>query len=360
MTRTLTLILALAALLAQPVVAFPRITGRLVKVNAQKRIVVFQRADGKMLRAAIRKDAVVRRLGTDTTMATFRPGDYVVVEVVGPLNDVPLDSAALMDTGSAGRAPSAIGSAPNTPTGTFATAGGPAAPMPFPQQPSVGAQTALGGSQPAVPGVGQYDVNSKPAQPDTQPGPGVGAYGPIGAGPTSQTIQIPPQNPKFPAPPTSATYTASPSPANSPWTGQVIAQGGVTPAPPPNSVSPPRAPTPILMPQQPQQAPPNPNVLISGEESPSGANPGIPDVVSIQGNVTQVDLGRRMFYVQAMLAGRPQMVAVVVPPQVQMLSARTQQAVGFDTLRVGDFVILQGIQSIGGAIEARTRIFINP
>ncbi|MBM3463892.1 MAG: hypothetical protein FJX76_17490 [Armatimonadetes bacterium] len=342
--------------------AGPRFSGRLVKLDSAKRVVVFTRSDGKTCRALVRKDAIVKRLGVDAPMNTFRPGDYIVVEIVGPLNDVPLDASALYDVHTAGRAPSAIGSAPHTEQGGFVTGGGPAAPSIVGHQPEA-AVIGIGGTQGNVPLVGHYEVHSKPAEhAGHHDGPGVGPYGPNTNAHGTQTIQIKPVT----EPTHSGPFVAAPAPAGSPYTAQVIAQGGVS-QPQSNVTTPPPAPQPIPPPVQQyptaqtypqQQAPANPNVLISGEDTPVSSNPSMPEIVSMQGNVSQVVPARRMFYVQALVNGKPAQVAVIVPQQVMVISTKSQQMVGVETLRVGDFVMLQGMQGMGGVVEAR-KVFLN-
>ncbi len=351
--RWTTSLLAVALLmaLAFPCLAGvgPRRLGRIVGLNAAKRAVVIMSEGGKKYRASL---------------TTFRVGDYVAVEIVGPLNDDPLDAAAMMDMYTAGPAPTLRGSANTSIQGGFATAGGPAAPNPFPS-PNVSG-VAMGGGQnvPAAAGVYTSTINPTPQASRTpDAGPGVGKYGPTDATGV-QTIQIPkttsqtsqptvPTSYTIPAQtPTNAPMTAAPSPAGSPFTAQVIAQQGKTTP----SASPPAQPQPIPVPTPtptPTRAP------APAAASPSIGNASTAEMVSLQGNITQVVPIRRTFSMQTVVDGRPGLVTVVVPAPAQIMNAKTQQLADFETLRVGDYVLLQGLRGTAGLVEAR-KLYVNP
>jgi hypothetical protein len=353
-------------IMAGPALAAPRISGRIVKIVPARRMVVLQRSDGKTFHAIIENGATVERLGAATNLSGFRVGDYVVVEVAGPLNDDPLDCDGLYDVHTAGRAPAPTGSVDTSIQGGTAVMGGSAARMPFDYNNSSTAAAVSGSSanvshvqwEPAYTPTRPWDgitgdpnhalpppvVHPVPATLESKaPGtaqntqPTVGAYGPVV--PTT-----------FPAPAQGGTYTTQPSPAANPWIAQAVGQNN--PPVPQSPVS-----TVRTMPQM-----PSPTQMYGVDDNnavgiANAARPGM-DIVSLQGSVTQIMAPQRMFTMQAMVQGRQVMVNVRVPVQVGVMSSRTQAMVGLENVRIGDYVMLTGIQMMPGAVEAR-KLYVN-
>ena len=154
--------------------------------------------------------------------------------------------------------------------------------------------------------------------------------------------------------------SAAPAPAGSPWLAQAVSRppGPASPvvsSPPPSTVR--QMPVAAQMPMTPQM--PSPVTLYDdGAPSVTGGARGGMEVVTLQGNVTQLAAAQRMLTLQTMVGGQTSTVQVRVPPQVSAVSSRTQRPMNFDSIRVGDYVMLSGIQMMPGAVEAR-RLFVN-
>ncbi|MBM3461050.1 MAG: hypothetical protein FJX76_03015 [Armatimonadetes bacterium] len=145
--------------------AEPRESGRLLRVDVTKRMVVFVRADGRRLNPYIQPESKMRRGGLDCTLSDFRPGDQISVRIAGGFNDNPLVCDALMDVASAA---ASLSGTPHFAPGCldpFYTTGGPAAPTPYIVPPS--AIIAEGGSE----NVSNMCDQSAPAQPPSAPPP---------------------------------------------------------------------------------------------------------------------------------------------------------------------------------------------
>lgn len=357
--------------------AGPRLSGRILKVVPEKRLVVLQRSNGTAFRAILRADAHLERLGVETKLGMFRVGDYAVVEVVGALNDDPLEGVGLYDIHTAGTAPPPTGSVNTSIQGGHAIPGGSAAVSPFahdnpvpgligggqnsakpnyvpyhnPTQPWEGVPTTAGEPMPAP-------VFRSPVMQTTSSAHGAsgGATSTHSSGGSATGGHATPVAPTFPAAPQGGTMTAAPAPAGSPW----LAQAVTTPPGPPSPVvsSAPVTTTRQMPPQMsmPAQTPPNPISLY--DESPGGYGRTGMEVVSLQGNVTQIAAPQRMITLQTMTGGQTALVQVRVPPQVGIVSSRTQTTVGLESLRVGDYLMVNGLQMTPGAVEAR-RMFVN-
>ena len=355
-----------------PLWANPRVSGRIVKIIPASKLVVLQRADGKHVRVLMRQGSLFQRTGAEVTLGRFRAGDYVVVEIAGALNDDPLDGQALMDITSAGRAPSATSNPVQPTTGTFPTVGGVSAAMP--NMPSVSA-VGLGGSQNVpgmgVPGMSDYQPRWNPTQPwagvGTDPGsplPDVNATitannrqvmsrppstgNPATVNAYGQGVQ--PQQSVIPGS-TGGTMTAAPAPYAAPWTAQVMSAQTQ-----PQQVSMPSnsAPGSALNPYGPSTpASQNDPFGTAGGTAPQG-----PQVVTLQGAVTQIDLNRRMFTMQSSLSGRQTVVTVSVPAQVPVILSQSRKLSGLESVKRGSYLQVSGIMSIGGLVEAR-KIMLN-
>lgn len=375
-------VVSLLAATGVPAFANPRVSGRITKIMPQRRLIVMQRGDGKLFRAVLRPDATLERLGVPTRLTQFRVGDYAVVAVCGPLNEDPLDCDGLFDVQSAGKAPPPSGSVDRSVEGGFAIPGGSAALMPHPPSPS----GMVGGSQnvlkptftpswnPTEPWDGvPTDPGRDVPPPVVKPPPlpsmtpfarhlpdaTVNAYGSTRASQKTTT-------PDFPATPHGGTMTAAPSPSGNPWLAQAVGRNnaGETSASRrlPSTSSPVVTPSvPVTTTRMPPPAPASSNPVQFYDDSPGGiasaARPGM-DIVSLLGSVTQLNLVHRQFTVQTLVGGRAQMVTVRVPLQVGVMNGRSQQKVGLENIRIGDYVMVTGIQITQGAVEART-LYVN-
>lgn len=379
------LVALLLVAVALPAMAGPRVSGRLLQVVGARKMVVIQRADGKKLRVVLRQDSLFKRAGNDSTLGGFRLGDYVVVEIGGALNDDPLDGVALMDVHTAGRAPTAPGSAPNTQIqGGFATIGGPAAPMPSNVTPPSTTSLGIGGSANIV--TPDFRATWSPTQPwaNVPDVPGQALPSVMEEARAEQRARTTMPRPAHPGQPAQvnaygqnpgapgtvqAPMTATPVAANNPWVGQVVSG-----SPNPQQIGMPNASAPVTTTyganpyganpysanpygttspyaKNPYGTDPTPNDSTGNAYTYSG--PQGPQVVTLQGKVTQVEPARRLLMVQSLQAGQTQIYTVTVPAQVQVTLSRSRRVAAIDSLRTGDYVQVSGLMGVGGTVEAR-------
>ncbi len=391
--------------LCVPAWADPRFTGTFLRADAAHRMVVIKLDDGTIVTGKLRADA-----HGVSSLKSFHKGEQVVIEV-SILNESPLDVEGLYDYRSAGTAPGAHTAVTNTiETHGFAISGsvsnpGPVAPPDIMSKLGYGSNGVNGVVAPpastwdpahpwANVGVtGQYDPNSISGQVQgsntmvTSSGTPVYGMNPDGTPATAppgqrQQWQQAPQYPNSYDPNTGIPQMSGPmytqsSPANSPWIGQAVSmqnqqnsqqsQQRIANDPRNNGND-------ILPPSQPQMMPPpqmmpmqqqanNPSTLIDPDLESSGtvsqaANPQMPNIISVQGQITQIDVTRRAFMMQCMVNGNLVPMTVRVPAQLQILAARSSQMVSLETLQRGDYVMVTGLQSGGAFIEAR-RMSVN-
>lgn len=351
--------------------ANPRLSGRIVKIVPQKRLVVLQRANGTSFSALLRADAKYERMGTGTQLTQFHVGDYAVVEVVGALNDTPLDGVGLFDVYTAGQAPAPSGSVDTSIQGGHAIPGGSAAQTPWAHDNPVPAVAGGGGQNAAAPNYVPYWNPTQPWEgvptqagqsmappiyrsPVMQTTPAAHATGTAAAHAEPPAAPVAPVSPAFPATPQGGTMTAAPSPAGNPWLGQAVSRA---PGPASPVVSSPPVTTTRQMPVTPRM--PSPVTLYDDGTGSmtSAAHAGL-EVVTLQGSVTQIAAAQRILTLQTMTGGQTSTVQVRIPPQVSATSSRTQRPMGLESIRVGDYVMLSGIQMMPGAVEARN-LFVN-
>ncbi len=356
--------------------ADPRITGRVVGVDTSHRIISIKCSDGRTVRARLRPNATIERYSTATTLGSFCAGEYVVLEIGGPLNDSVLDAEGLYDVHTAGQAPKPKGSVDWSIRGGFETENGGAAPEPFP---TPNANAMVGGGQnvstpantgwhaewnPIVPWKGvpnapgqslpQPVLESTPMQPCTPtPGsrpvqePGVNAYGPTNSASSMSFPQIsqagappaaPPPKPMFPGVPQAGTSDPPPP------TVSAAPQSGYVAQPQAPVVTQPRTVAPDVM---------YGNPYAVAQQAAAGAQ-----IVSLTGTISRVDVAHRMLLMLAMINGQMKPIQVRVPEKMGFVKVGEDNFIPLDNIRPGDMIAVTAIQIAPGLVQAQ-RAYIN-
>ena len=355
--RVLILAICFVIGLALDAFAKPTIAGTLINYNPGAGRLQIRREDGTVKSVVMVPGAVYELYGQQVSGGNFRAGMKVMVRICGSLGDNPLQGDLMTDYGSSNRYVARTAhSSNNTPVGSIASVGGASGPMgsaPAAITPSIIGPVGLGGNFPGS---------------LTNPG----ANGPV-------------NNSAFPAMPatTNPVSGAQPSPAGSPFTGQVIA-GQTNPNGTP--VNPaggnpyaqqnlyaqqtnPYAQSISGVQDMSSSGMPSMSSMINGSDDeddedggsfmPSSSGGGGPlgmQVVQVQGRVMAVDPRNRSITVVPANAVQP--VQVSLPANLYPAD-QAGRPIPLEQVRSGYGIIIQGLANAAGIIEAR-RIQITP
>lgn len=291
-----------------PAQANPRLSGRIVRMLVARRWIAVELTDGRTIHAILESDAELRRSNVVAQFSHFHVGDYVVVEIAGPLNDDPLDCNAMFDYVTAGKAPKPAGSVDTSIQGSHLTNAGTVAPKHSVPRPEV-----------------------------------------VGAPPEKEEKE----KPKAKVPGLTGQWNPT-----VPWSN-VPSEAGPSMDPPryegPNLPKDTKAPG---IPTMPEPVIVNPNWPVastSGTKTPANADPApgtSAGTVSLQGVITEVHAAQSAFVMRVSISGGTKTLRVTVSPHTELSRAGSGSALKLASVRVGDYVMLTGVHASSGAVIA--------
>lgn len=193
--------------LSVPAIAGARFTGKIIQLNPGKKLISILLSDGNKMNFVLEPESSVLKQGASVNLSVFNPGEVVILNAIGALNEDPVRADMLSDQMSAPAPQFYSALAPYSGvTGGTATSAGPT--------PSMGPQPTLINPmiQGGVPGSTMIPPQPNMAGATLMP-PGM----PEGMGGSGMSQQG-----------TMSGGGAMPAPAGSPFTGDVLSQGTQT------------------------------------------------------------------------------------------------------------------------------------